>query len=88
MNIKGIAFTINKIYWPVSGALSGFSIFSLGRENLLSTVFVFLLPCGCGVTCLFHMVPWVGMQCVIVVFPGHAHLRFSLYVDVINILLP
>ena len=24
--------------------------------------------------CLFLKVPWVGLQCVIVAFPGHAHL--------------
>ena len=26
------------------------------------------------VVCLFHVVPSVGMQCVIVAFPGHTHL--------------
>ena len=25
----------------------------------------------------FLVVPWVGLQCVIVVFPGHTHLLFS-----------
>ena len=25
---------------------------------------------------LFPVVPWVSMQCVIVVFPGHTHLLF------------
>ena len=25
---------------------------------------------------LFLMVPWVGLQCVIVVFPDHTHLLF------------
>ena len=24
--------------------------------------------------CLFLTVPWIGLQCVIVVFPGHTHL--------------
>ena len=27
---------------------------------------------------LFLMVPWVGVQCVIVVFPDHTHLLFDL----------
>ena len=27
-----------------------------------------------GVLWLFLMVPWVGLQCVIVVFPGHTRL--------------
>ena len=25
---------------------------------------------------LFHTVPWVGLQCVIVIFPDHTHLLF------------
>ena len=28
--------------------------------------------------------PWVGVQCVIVVFPGHTHLLFCLSKDIIN----
>ena len=36
-----------------------------------------LLSCGCvvtmGVLWLFITVPWVGLQCVIVVFPDHTH---------------
>ena len=36
---------------------------------------------GCLVTVnamwLFLTVPWVGMQCVIVVFPNHTHLLFK-----------
>ena len=27
-----------------------------------------------SVLCLFLMVPWVGLQCVIVAFPGHTRL--------------
>ena len=27
-----------------------------------------------SVLCLFLTVPWVGLQCVIVAFPGHTHL--------------
>ena len=40
---------------------------------------VFLMSCGCYCSshlCLFLTVPWVGLQCLIVVFPGHAHLLF------------
>ena len=25
----------------------------------------------------FHTVPYIGLQCVILVFPGHIHLLFS-----------
>ena len=30
-----------------------------------------------SVLCLFLMVPWIDLQCVIVVFPGHIHLPFG-----------
>ena len=30
---------------------------------------------------LFLMVPWVGLQCVIVVFPDHTHLLLDRAVD-------
>ena len=43
-------------------------------------VALLLLSCGCIVTLnvlrLFLAVPWVGLQCVIVVFPDHTHLLF------------
>ena len=43
---------------------------------------VLLLPYRCIVTvnvlCLFLTVPWVGLQCVIVVFPDHTHYFFIL----------
>ena len=29
-----------------------------------------------GIMYLFLAVPWVDLQCVIMVFPGHTHLRF------------
>ena len=38
---------------------------------------VFLLV-AVGVLCLFLKVPWVGMQCAIVAFPGHTH-SFGMY---------
>ena len=28
------------------------------------------------IMCLFLMVPWVCLQCVIVLFPGHTHIFF------------
>ena len=43
-------------------------------------VALLLLSLGCLVTVnvlwLFLMVPWVGLHCVIVVFPDHTHLLF------------
>ena len=54
---------------------SGFAII-LKRKM----VALLLLPCRCvvavGVLLLFLTVLWVGLRCVIVVFPGHAHLLF------------
>ena len=37
--------------------------------------FDFLLSCDC--LCLFLTVPSVGLQSVIVAFPGHTHLLFA-----------
>ena len=48
----------------------------LADEDLL------YLPSYCHVSvsvlCLFLMVPWIVLQCVIVSFPGHTHLCFDL----------
>ena len=60
------------------------SIFSfaiiLKRKRKL--VALLILPYRCIVTInillLFLMVPWVGLQYVIVVFPDHTHLLFDL----------
>ena len=47
------------------------------KRNLIALL---LLSYRCVVTItvlsLFLTVPWVGMQCVIVVFPDHTHLLF------------
>ena len=44
-------------------------------------VVLLLLSYGCLVTVnvlwLFLTVPWVGLQCAIVVFPDHTHLPFD-----------
>ena len=46
-------------------------------------VALLLLNCKCIVTTsvmwLFLLVPWVGLQCVIEVFPDHTHLLFMAY---------
>ena len=42
---------------------------------------ILLKKSGCRVaycvSCLFFVVPWVGMWSVIVAFPGHTHLLFQ-----------
>ena len=35
---------------------------------------------------LFLTVPWVGLQCVIVVFPDHNHLRFVVLTYILELL--
>ena len=58
---------------------SSFAIIPLGKGEL---VVLLLLSSGCYmyaaviVLCLFLVVPWVCLWCVIVAFPGHSHLRF------------
>ena len=53
---------------------------------------MFLLCYRCLATVIVQwlllMVPWVGLQCVIVVFPGHTHLPFYLSKGVAKICVP
>ena len=54
---------------------SSFAIILTRKREL---IILLLLSFGCLVTVndpwLFLAVPWVGLQCVIVVFPNHAHI--------------
>ena len=57
--------------YAVHGELSIFCIHLAGEERVSwFTFIVFLISC---VLCLFLTVPLVGLQCVIVEFPGHTH---------------
>ena len=52
---------------------------SVGEEREIAAL---LKLCYCyrvavSVLCLFLVVSWVGLQCVIVAFPGHIHLRLG-----------
>ena len=64
---------------------SSFAIILKRKRKLVALL---LLSYRCIVTInvlwLFLTVPWVGMQCVIVVFPDHTHLLF----DNLNLLPP
>ena len=55
--------------------LSSFAIILKRKRELVALL---LLSCGClatlNVLLLFLTVPWVGLTCVIVVFPDHTHL--------------
>ena len=64
--------------YSVLCVLSSFAISLMGEESALIALIVFLVSCDCySVAWLFLTVPWVGMQCVIVVFPDHTHLLFQ-----------
>ena len=60
--------------------LSSFAITLKRKKELVALL---LLSYGCLVTenvlCLFLTVPWIGLWCVIVVFPDHTHLLLSPY---------
>ena len=57
---------------------SSFAIILKRKRKLVALL---LLSCRCIVTInvlwLFVAMPWVDLQCVIVVFPDHAHLLFN-----------
>ena len=57
-----------------------FSSFAIIVKRKRELVDLLLLLYGCLVTvnvmCLFLTVPWVGLRCVIVVFPDHTILKF------------
>ena len=57
---------------------SSFAIILKRKRKLVALL---LLSYRCIVTIsvlwLFLMVPWVGLECVIVVFPDHTHLLFN-----------
>ena len=46
------------------------------RKLVASIVLSYQCPFTVDVRWLFLTVPWVGLQCVIVVFPDHTHLLF------------
>ena len=41
------------------------------------SLIVFLMSCGFECSVSFLMVPLIGLQCVVVVFPDHTHLPFE-----------
>ena len=49
--------------------ISSFAIISFGKRGQVE------LLCHLTISglCLFLVVPWVGLQCVILEFPGHTH---------------
>ena len=49
------------------------------RKRKLTALLLLSYRCIFTIRCLWLllMVPWVGLQCVIVVFPDHTHLLFG-----------
>ena len=54
--------------------LSSFTIILMGKRELVALL-LSSFRCFVTVTCniLWLTVPWVGLHCVIVVFPDHSH---------------
>ena len=69
---------LSLIFYALLNVNSSFAI-NLKRER--NVVVLLLLSYRCLVTVnvlwLFLMVPWVGMQCVILAFPDHTHFLFA-----------
>ena len=57
----------------------------LKRKRKLAAMLLLSYRCfvSINVLWLFLTVPWVGLQCVIVVFPDHTHLLFGNLSDVV-----
>ena len=55
---------------------SSFAIVLMGKRELVALLSLSSW-CLVIVVWLFLAVPWVGLQCIIVVFPDHTHLPFS-----------
>ena len=58
---------------------TGFAIILLGEREPVAFLLLssWCHDCGFFVLCLFHTVPWVGLQCVIKAFSGQTHFLFT-----------
>ena len=57
---------------------SSFAIIVMGKRELVALLSLSSWCLGM-VLWLFHAVPWVCLQFVVVVFPGHTHLLFFIF---------
>ena len=55
---------------------SSFAIILKRKRKLVDLLLAYRCIVTINVLWLFLTVPWVGLQCVIVVFPDHTHLLF------------
>ena len=72
-----IMFVMHLFCYALLSDLSSFPIILTGKREL---VVLLWLSSQCYVTVsvlwMFLMMPWFGLQCVIVIFPDHTHLLF------------
>ena len=76
LSLYGVGVVIGPCYALLRG-LSLLQSYGRGRIAGCFTLIVFLLALFFfvfGVLCLFLTMSWVGLQCVIVAFPGHTYL--------------
>ena len=81
-NVLPIVCEFSVFYLFCFALLCVHSSFAIMLQRKRKLVALLLLSYRCIVTIndlwLFRMVPWVDLQCVIVVFPDHTHLTFFL----------
>ena len=73
---------LSLFWYALLYVLSSFAIILKRKRELVALLLLFY---GClvstvNVLWLFLKVLWVGLQCVIVVFPDHTHLLFQLLI--------
>ena len=83
--IMGVMRLFNVLFYRVL-CLSSIAIILMGKVDLVALL---CLPSWFFVTVdvlwLFLAVPWIGLQCVIMVFPHHTHLLFLVYhLDIVS----
>ena len=69
------------MFFPLFVGVLCLSVFAVILKRKRKLVALLLLSYKCSVTTnglwLFLTGPWVGLQCVIMVFPDHTHLLFQ-----------
>ena len=63
--------------YSIFSVFSSFAIISLTKESWLFSFVVFFVAWAVIFLCHLLIVPWVGLQYVIVVIPGHTHSLFN-----------
>ena len=65
------------VWYALLSVLSSLSIILKKKRELVALLFVFGCLVSVNVLWLFLTVSWVGLQCVILVFPHQTHLLFQ-----------